>query len=291
LYPETPLFGTSRSLLGDSSTVILAFVMTETSWSGTIPMKLLGKRALVTGAARGIGRGCALELARAGADVAINDRERTGQAEAVVAEIHKMGRYSMLIDGDVFQRPSCESILSRTISELGKIDIFISNPAFQRRSDFLEFDPATFARVIEGTLTGGFHMSQLVARHMVERGGGGKIVFISSGHAHTPYVRSVAYNAGKAGLNQMAFTIAAELYRYRINVNVIEPGWIDTPGEHEAFSDQFLTEAGLSLPWGRLGTPADIGKAAVFLVSDDADYITGTALAVDGGIWLQHARE
>jgi glucose 1-dehydrogenase len=254
-------------------------------------MKLLGKKALVTGAARGIGRGCALELARAGAYVAINDRERTAQAESVVAEIQAMGRFSKVVEGNVFERPSCESVVSRVVDALGRIDIFVSNPAFQRRADFLEFDPEMFARVIEGTLAGGFHMSQLVARHMVGRGGGGKIVFISSGHAHTPYVGSVAYNAGKAGLNQMAFTIAAELHRFRINVNVIEPGWIDTPGEHEAFGDAVMAKAGSSLPWGRLGTPEDIGKAAVFLVSDDADYITGTALAVDGGIWLQHAHE
>ena len=87
----------------------------------------------------------------------------------------------------------------------------------------------------------------------------------------------------------MAFTIAAELYRHRINVNVIEPGWIDTPGEHESFGDEAIAKAGPTLPWGRLGMPEDIGKAAAFLASDDADYITGTALAVDGGIWLQAA--
>ena len=133
-------------------------------------------------------------------------------------------------------------------------------------------------------------MGQFVARHMVERGGGGKIVYISSGHAHTPYVGSIAYNAGKGGLNQLAFTIAAELYPHRINVNVIEPGWIDTPGEHEAFGDKFMSKAGAALPWGRFGMPEDIGKAAVFLVSDDAEYITGAA-CVDGGIWLQHAHE
>jgi glucose 1-dehydrogenase len=234
-------------------------------------MKLLGKTALVTGAARGIGRGCALELARAGADVAINDR--------------------VLVDGDVFHRPSCEGVVSRTLDALGRIDILVSNPAYQRRADFLDYDPAMFARVIDGTLIGGFHMSQLVGRHMVERGGGGKIVFISSIHARIPYGRSVAYNAGKSGLTHMALTIAAELYRYRINVNVIEPGWIDTPGEHEAFGDQVMAQAGSTLPWGRLGTPEDIGKAAVFLASDDADYITGTALLVDGGVRLQHAHE
>ena len=254
-------------------------------------MKLDGKKALVTGAVRGIGRGCALELARAGADVSINDRERTDQAEAVVAEIRAMGRSAALVEGDVFRRPSCESVVDRTVEALGRIDIFVSNPAFNRREDFLEYDPETFARVIEATLTSGFHMSQLVARHMVGRGGGGKIVFISSCHVQTPYARSVAYNAAKAGLNNMAFTIAAELYQHRINVNVIEPGWIDTPGEHESFGSEAIAKAGAGLPWGRLGVPEDIGKAAAFLASDDADYITGTALAVDGGIWLRSAWE
>jgi glucose 1-dehydrogenase len=254
-------------------------------------MKLIGKTALVTGAARGIGRGCALELARAGADVAINDRERTAQAETVVAEIQAMGRRSVLIEGDVFQRPSCERVVGQTIDALGRIDILISNPAYSRRADFLDYDPETFAKVIEGTLIGGFHMSQLVARHMVERGGGGKIVFISSCHVKTPYARSVAYNAGKGGLNLMAFTIATELSRHRINVNVIEPGWIDTPGEHESFGSETIARAGATLPWGRLGTPEDIGKAAAFLSSDDADYITGTALSVDGGIWFRSAWE
>jgi glucose 1-dehydrogenase len=254
-------------------------------------MKLLGRKALVTGAGRGIGRGCALEMARAGADVAVNDRQRTAQAEQVVAEIQALGRQAVLIDGDVFERASCESVAHSAIEALGRIDIFVSNPAFQRRAEFLKFDPDTFAKVIQGTLAGGFHMSQFAARHMVERGGGGKIVFISSGHAHTPYTGSVAYNAGKGGLNQLAFTIAAELYPHRINVNVIEPGWIDTPGEHEAFGDELMSKAGTALPWGRFGTPEDIGKAAVFLVSDDAEYITGAALRVDGGIWLQHAHE
>jgi glucose 1-dehydrogenase len=254
-------------------------------------MKLLGKTALLTGAARGIGRGCALELARAGADVAVNDRERTDQAEAVVAEIQALGRRCALVEGDVFHRPSCEQVVARAIESLGRIDILVSNPAYQRRGDFLDYDPETFARVIEGTLTGGFQMAQLAARHMVARGGGGKIVFISSCHVKTPYARSVAYNAAKAGLNNMAFTIATELYRHRINVNVIEPGWIDTPAEHEAFGSEALARAGPTLPWGRLGTPEDIGKAAVFLCSDDADYITGTSLAVDGGIWLRSAWE
>ncbi len=179
--------------------------------------------------------------------------------------------------------------MTRAIEIFGGIDILVSNPAYSRRGDFLDYPPETFHRVLQGTLTGGFYMSQLVANHMVERNAGGKIVFISSVHAQVPYARSVAYNAAKAGLNQMAFTIAAELARYRINVNVIEPGWIDTPGEEETFGRDAIQHAAPTLPWGRLGTPRDIGRAAIFLASDDADYITGTSLRVDGGFLLRAA--
>src|SRR5262249_15619254 len=140
-------------------------------------MKLLGKKALVTGAARGIGRGCALELARAGADVAINDRERSPGAEAVVAEVQGLGPPACLVEGDVFSRAGCEKVVARALEALGRIDILVSNPAYSRRAPFLEYDPETFDRILEGTLQSGFHMSQLVARHMVARGGRGKILF------------------------------------------------------------------------------------------------------------------
>lgn len=251
--------------------------------------KLSGKFALVTGAARGIGRGCALELARAGADVAVNDLHASDEAAAVVAGIESLGRRAVLLPGDAFDHASCGEITARAVESLGRLDILVSNPAFSRRGDFLDYPAATFDAVIKGTLYGGFAISQHVARHMVQRGGGGKILFISSVHALMPYARSVAYNAAKAGLNHMARTIAGELARHRINVNVIEPGWIDTPGEHAAFGDDYLRQEGARLPWGRLGTPADIGKAAVFLASDDADYITGSSLVVDGGYLLRAA--
>ena len=252
-------------------------------------MILDGRKALVTGAARGIGRGCALELARAGADVAINDREYSAETDSLLAEIKALGRRGMIVDGDAFSRAGCENIVERTIHAFGWLDILVSNPAYSRRGNFLDYEPATFEKVLQGTLMGGFHMSQLVARDMVKRGRGGKIVFISSVHARVPYAGSVAYNAGKSGLNHMAFTIAAELLQHRINVNVIEPGWIDTPGEHETFGQEAIDKAAPTLPWKRLGTSADIGKAAVFLCSDDADYITGTSLLVDGGFALRAA--
>jgi glucose 1-dehydrogenase len=252
-------------------------------------MKLTGKVALITGGARGIGRGCALELARAGADVAVNDRQMSPELESLENEIAALGRKLVSLPADAFERSACEGIVNDAIRALGRIDILVSNPAFSRRGDFLDYDPQLFEQTLRGTLTAGFHMSQLVARHMVERGGGGKIIFISSVQSRIGYVRSVAYNAAKAGLNHMAETIAAELLPHRINVNVIEPGWIDTPGEHATFGSEQIAAAAASLPWKRLGTPADIGRAAAFLASDDADYITGTSLLVDGGFALRAA--
>jgi glucose 1-dehydrogenase len=252
-------------------------------------MKLTGKVALITGGARGIGRGCALELARAGADVAVNDRQMSPELESLENEIAALGRKLVSLPADAFERSACEGIVNDAIRALGRIDILVSNPAFSRRGDFLDYDPQLFEQTLRGTLTAGFHMSQLVARHMVERGGGGKIIFISSVQSRIGYVRSFAYNAAKAGLNHMAETIAAELLPHRINVNVIEPGWIDTPGEHATFGSEQIAAAAASLPWKRLGTPADIGRAAAFLASDDADYITGTSLLVDGGFALRAA--
>lgn len=245
-------------------------------------MDLSGKTALVTGAGRGIGKGCALELARAGAEVVVNDRPGSPDLEQTADEIRQLGATCHASSSDVFSRAGCEQLAEAVLAEVGHIDILVSNPAFSRRSPFLEYDPEVFERTLQGTLTSGFHMSQLVARHMVERGGGGKIVFISSVMAEMPIGLSVAYGAAKAGLNHMMQTIAVELSPHRINVNAIEPGWIDTPGEHVTFSDETISEEGRKLPWGRLGLPEEIGKAAAFLCSDDADYITGSVLPVDG---------
>jgi glucose 1-dehydrogenase len=246
-------------------------------------MRFEGKTALVTGAGRGIGKGCALELARGGARVVINDRPDSSDLQATVAEASELNGGAIGIESDVFSRSGCESLMRETLDAVGSVDILVSNPAFGARHNFLDFDPELFERVIQSTLIGGFHMSQLVARHMVEQGNGGKIIFISSVHAQMPYRTAIAYNAAKAGLNHMAKTIARELVSQKINVNIIEPGWIDTPGEREAFSEETVEAGNSWLPWGRLGTPADIGKAVAFLASDDADYITGTILRVDGG--------
>jgi len=253
-------------------------------------MKLENKIALVTGAGRGIGKGCALELARAGADLVINDRPESPDVAATAEQIRAMGRACSVVESDVFSRKGCEALVSQAIESVGRIDILVSNPAKSVRGSFLDYDPEVFESSIAGTLNSGFHIAQLVARHLVERNQGGKILFISSVHAQMHFVDSLAYGAAKAGLNHMACTIATELSQYRINVNVVEPGWTNTPGEHVTFSEEAILKEGKKLPWGRMGTPQDIGHAVAFLASDDADYITGVILPVDGGFRMKDLR-
>ncbi len=245
-------------------------------------MNLTGRIALVTGGGRGIGKGCALQLARRGASVIINDRPGSPDLESAASEIRTFGRTCHAIEADVFSRTGCEILLNQALAAAGRIDILISNPAYSHRCAFLDYSHEEFERTISGTLTSGFNMSQLVARHMVARGGGGKIVFISSVQAEMPISLCAAYGAAKAGLNHLVRSIAVELAPHRINVNAIEPGWIDTPGEHTSFSNETMVTEGRQLPWGRLGMPEDIGSAAAFLASSEADYITGTVLPVDG---------
>ncbi|WP_417850690.1 SDR family NAD(P)-dependent oxidoreductase [Thalassoglobus sp.] len=251
-------------------------------------MKLAGKIALVTGAGRGIGKGCAIELAKAGADLVLNERPGSPDIEITAEEVRSLGRKCEVVEANVFSREGCEELVATAIAKVSRIDILISNPAFSRRGPFLEYSPELFEQTIQGTLTSGYHMSQLVAREMVKQGDGGKIVFISSVHGEMPISGSFAYGAAKAGLNHMMRSIAVELSEYGINVNAIEPGWIDTPGEHVAFSEETIEAEGRKLPFRRLGRSDEIGKAAAFLSSSDADYITGTVLPVDGLFRFRH---
>ena len=250
-------------------------------------MKLEGKVAIVTGAARGIGRATALELARNGADVVVNDLPAVDAAAAVVQEIEALGRRALFFPGDVADRQRDQEMIETAIRELGRVDILVNNAAFSARRAFLEMEPAEVERTWGVILWGAFHASQFAARQMVKQGEGGSIVMISSVHAYRPYALSTAYNAAKAGLNHMARTWAVELAPHRIRVNVIEPGWIDTPGERKFVTEDQIRERGKALPMGRLGTPEEIAKGVLYLVSpEDSSYVTGTCLRIDGGYVL-----
>ena len=249
-----------------------------------------GKIALVTGASRGIGRGIALQLATEGADVVVNYRTHPDEAQEVADAITDMGRRALVWQADVADRAAMEAMFAGAVEHFGRLDIAVANAASSVRQPVIEADWATIQRTIEVSQFGVFHACQLAAQQMVAQEPNGrsrgKIVVISSVHAELPVPLSAAYNMAKAAINHLTATLAAELTSYHINVNVINPGWIDTPGERKYFSEEQIQAGAQRMPWGRLGTSEDIAHAVAFLASDEADYITGSTLRVDGGYVL-----
>ncbi|MSR59015.1 MAG: SDR family oxidoreductase [Planctomycetaceae bacterium] len=249
-------------------------------------MKFAGKKALVTGASLGIGRSIAIDLARQGADVAINFRSHRDQAEQVKAEIEKLGRKALLVQADVSDQSAIEAIVAETAAKLGSVDCFVSNAAYSDRQLMIEADMAGFRRTIDVTMWGAFHGVRASAQQMVKQGRGGSIVVVSSPHAVLAIPTAMAYNMAKAAIDHMARTAAIELVSHKIRVNIVHPGWIDTPGERKFFSDDQIDVGGKKLPWGRMGTPDEIAGAVTFVLSDACEYMTGSTLTIDGGVSL-----
>jgi len=248
--------------------------------------RLDGRVALVTGASRGIGRGCALCMAEEGADVLVNYRSHADEAQAVVAAIEQMGCRAIAFQADVSDRAQVEAMVQAAVQQLGRLDIVVANAAHSIRKGVLETSWDDVLHTLSVSQFGVFHTCQFGVQHMVKQGQGGKVIIISSIHAEIPAARSSAYNMSKAAINHFAMTLANEMTRHRINVNVINPGWIDTPGERAFATDEQIAKAAKRMPWGRLGTERDIGRTVVFLASEDADYITGSTLRVDGGFMV-----
>jgi glucose 1-dehydrogenase len=244
---------------------------------------LEGKVALITGANRGIGRGVATCLAEDGADVLVNYRTHQQEAQEVVEAIIGMRRRALAWQADVGDRAQVEDMVKSAVNHFGKLDIAVANAAYSVRQAVVEAKWEDVQRVVNVSQFGVFHTCQFAARQMVEQGGGGKIIVISSIHAELPVARSAAYNMAKAAVNHLVATMANELARHHINVNAINPGWIDTPGERQFATEEEIRRGALRIPWGRLGTPRDIGRTVAFLASEHADYITGSCIRVDGG--------
>jgi glucose 1-dehydrogenase len=249
-------------------------------------MTLANKVAFVSGASRGIGRAIAEALAGAGADVALNFHSHTEETEQIAEVVRNSGRRALLCRGDVADYAAVESMIASVVRELGSLDIAVANAAYSDRAPFCEADLTKFYRTVDVTMYGAFHVFRAAARQMIEQGYGGAIVGISSPHAFVPVPSSMAYNMAKAALDQMAKTAAVELIDHRIRVNLVHPGWTDTPGEREFSGEAFIAKAGAKLPWGRLGRPEEIARAVVFLCDPASDYITGSSLLVDGGFTL-----
>ena len=251
---------------------------------GTIDLQ--GQVAVVTGASLGIGRATAMALGEAGAQVVVNYRSHQEQAEEVVEAITAAGSSAIKVQADVADQSQVEQLVQAAVEAFGKVDIAISNAAYSDREVFYEADMEEFRRTVDVTMWGAFHLLRAATRQMVQQGQGGVITLVSSPHAFIPAPRAMAYNMSKAALEHMARTAAIEVAEHRIRINMIQPGWIDTPGERKFASEETLQKAGKKIPLGRLGNPPEIAQGILFLCDPSHEYMTGATLLMDGGISL-----
>ena len=245
-------------------------------------MQLEGKVALVTGASRGIGKAIALMLAENGADIAVNFAGSTAAAEAVAAEIEKMGRKAILVQGDVSKADVCAEIVDKVVSELGHIDILVNNAGITRDTLLLRMKEEDWDAVLNTNLKGVFNCTKAAVKYMAKQRSG-SIVNISSVVALMGNAGQANYAAAKAGILGFTRSIAKEMAARGIRVNAVTPGFIKTDMT-SVLSEKVVAAMEASIPLARLGEPEDIAKAVLFLVSDNAAYITGQTLHVDGGM-------
>jgi glucose 1-dehydrogenase len=255
---------------------------------------LRGQKALVTGASSGIGRGIALALAEAGADVVVNYSSGEDKARAVCNEAEKFGVRAIAVGADVSDEAQVKRMFARMLDEFGTIDILVNNAGLQQDAPFEELTLQQWNKVIGVNLTGQFLCSREAVREFKRRGvrkdvscAAGKILCISSVHEVIPWAGHVNYAASKGGVMLMMKSIAQEVAPYRIRVNSICPGAIRTPINMEAWgTPEAYAELLKLIPYKRIGEPDEIGRAAVWLASDYADYVHGISLFVDGGMTL-----
>jgi len=248
---------------------------------------LTNKVAIVTGARRGIGKGIALMLARAGAKVVVSDIDEN-ECQKVVEEIKKIGSDGLAIKCDVTNRKEVEEMVKKTIEKFGKVDILVNNAGIAPFKPFLEMTEEEWDRVLAVNLKGYYLCAQAVAKEMIKKGWG-RIINIASvamGQVGIGFPNLTHYCASKGGIVALTETLALELTPKGINVNVVSPGVIATEMAKPVIEDEKTKQAILArIPKGRVGQPEDIAAAVVFLASEEADYISGATLVVDGG-WL-----
>lgn len=259
------------------------------------PRNLLrGQKALVTGANSGIGRSVALYLAKEGADVVVNYVFDDASAKEVVDEIKRKGGHAIAIKADVSNETEVQSMFASMLEEFGTIDILVNNAGLQSDAAFDEMTLEQWNKVINVNLTGQFLCAREAIREFKRRGviseiscAAGKIISISSVHEVIPWGGHVNYAASKGGVMLMNKSLAQEVAPYRIRVNSVCPGAIRTPINRTAWETPEAYDDLMKLiPYNRIGEPVDIGRAVVWLASDDSDYINGISLFVDGGMTL-----
>jgi glucose 1-dehydrogenase len=246
-------------------------------------MRLTGKVALVTGASAGIGKATALALAQEGADVALNYLTCPEGAEEAAVQIRAMARKTLLCPVDVSDQAAVEAMVAQVAADFGRLDILVTCAVYSDEDYFYRADIAGFHRTVDVTLWGTFYALRATANQMIRQGQGGSIVLVSSVHASQAIPSCAAYNMAKAAVDQLGRTAALELAPFRIRVNLMVPGWTDTPGERKYFSEEMLQHGGRQMPLGRLARPDEIVRGILFLLDPASEYVTGSTLSVDGG--------
>jgi len=251
-------------------------------------MQLRDKVAIVTGASSGIGQSIALAFAREGAAVAVNYARDTGGAEAAVKEIEAGGGRAIAIQADVSKPEDVKNLVGQAVQQFGRLDVMVNNAGVEHKMPFLETPLEVWEEIIAVNLTGPWLGCQEAARQMVEQGGPGRIVNVSSVHEDVAMPTNSPYCAAKGGLRMLTRTIAVELAPHAVTVNNVAPGAIETPMDAslEANTDQ-MSRLLSEIPLGRMGHPEEVASLAVYLASDAAAYITGSTFVIDGGMTRQ----
>jgi glucose 1-dehydrogenase len=250
-----------------------------------MPQRLKGKRVLVTGSSKGIGREIALTVAREGADVVINYNRDPQGAEDVLRDVQATGVRGTVIQADLGDVTQVRRLLDEGIAALGGLDVLVNNAGIETHAPFWDVTEADFDRVIGVNLKGVFFATQRMVQHLRDARRPGRIVNISSVHEELPFPNFAAYCASKGGLKMLTRNLAVELGPLGIAINSIAPGAIETPINTKLLNDPVKLNALVSqIPLGRLGKPADVASLAVFLASDEAGYVTGATYFVDGGL-------
>jgi glucose 1-dehydrogenase len=259
-----------------------------------VPRVLAGQKAIVTGANSGIGLGVALALGEAGADVVVNYVDGDDAAQAVVNQLQGFGVKAMKIKADVSNEDQVAAMFKQMIDAFGTVDILVANAGLQRDSAFKEMTLAQWNTVIGVNLTGQFLCAREAVREFCRRGvvpgvscAAGKIICMSSVHQEIPWAGHANYATSKGGIRMLMESLAQEVAPLKIRVNAIAPGAIRTPINTSAWNTPEAYKSLMTLvPYGRIGEPEDIARAAVWLASDQSDYVVGTTLFVDGGMTL-----
>lgn len=260
--------------------------MTNDDLSGGISaprFDLAGQVALVTGAARGIGRACAIALAQAGADIALGLREVTAGNE-LASIVRGLGRRVLPLQMDVLQRTQITDAVAQAVRHFGRIDILVNNAGIGPPNPAEKVTEADFDYTLAVNLKGTFFVSQEVGRVMMEQKTGGRIIMLSSQAGFVALPTESVYCMTKAAIAHLTKCLALEWGRHRINVNAVAPTFVRTPGTAKWLeNDAFRTDLLAKIPLGRVGEPVDVAGAVVFLASPAAAMITGTTLMIDGG--------